>query len=161
MFSQQFVNIWQTSRFSNWSKPNLHQYIKEGDSNAIFCLFCLNYLSDERDLCVTPPPSSLVSSTDPLSHVTYGGGDQTLLYFNPEHCAPTCCAHTNTECTQPVTADNRVTRVCIVGCVYLEACWVTYCIPIYIHRSCWGKGVDGSCRLPMTFKHCSHIICHK
>lgn len=60
--------------------------IHQGWETAIFFLVRLNYQSDERDLCVTPPPpSSLVSSNDPLSNVTYRGGDQTLLYFNPGH----------------------------------------------------------------------------
>lgn len=59
--------------------------IHQGWETAIFFLVRLNYWSDERDLCVTPPPSSLVSSNDPLSNMTYRGGDQTLLYFNPGH----------------------------------------------------------------------------
>lgn len=59
--------------------------IHQGWETAIFFLVRLNYWSDERDLCVTPLPSSLVSSNDPLSNVTYRGGDQTLLYFNPGH----------------------------------------------------------------------------
>lgn len=70
--------------FSNWFKPNLHRYIKDGRQQFSFLSASIIGLMKETFVW-PPPPSSLVSSNDPLSNVTYRGGDQTLLYFNPGH----------------------------------------------------------------------------
>lgn len=70
--------------FSNWFKPNLHRYIKDGRQQ--FSALSASIIGLMKETFVwPPPPSSLVSSNDPLSNVTYRGGDQTLLYFNPGH----------------------------------------------------------------------------